>query len=161
MRLQCPVCYLHWHLLYSVKNTCCCNTITTFINIHHVKTTRTHYMNYLWYTVSFVWVDGLCFSTLCLVILTIYPMKYTRGFVVICFVSFILFVLEYIYQCPSRLRYWHISVIHWGLYLSLPVNRPWQQGSWGQHGAHLGPTGPRCAPCWPHEPCYLGMHTRW
>ena len=26
----------------------------------------------------------------------------------------------------------------------------------GQHGAHLGPTGPRQAPCWPHEPCYLG-----
>ena len=30
------------------------------------------------------------------------------------------------------------------------------QGSWGQHGAHLGPTGPRWAPCWPHELCYLG-----
>ena len=24
-----------------------------------------------------------------------------------------------------------------------------------QHGAHLGPTGPRWAPCWPHAPCYL------
>ena len=24
------------------------------------------------------------------------------------------------------------------------------------HGAHLGPTGPRWAPCWPYEPCYLG-----
>ena len=24
-------------------------------------------------------------------------------------------------------------------------------------GAHLGPTGPRRAPCWPHEPCYQGM----
>ena len=33
---------------------------------------------------------------------------------------------------------------------------PWYQGSWGQHGAHLGPTGPRWAPCWPHEPCCLG-----
>ena len=33
----------------------------------------------------------------------------------------------------------------------------WQQGSWGQHGAHLGPTGPRCAPCWPHELRYLGL----
>ena len=30
--------------------------------------------------------------------------------------------------------------------------------SWGQHGAHLGPTGPRWAPCWPHELCYLGRH---
>ena len=23
-----------------------------------------------------------------------------------------------------------------------PTDLPWQQGSWGQHGAHLGPTGP-------------------
>ena len=28
--------------------------------------------------------------------------------------------------------------------------------SWGQHGAHPGPVGPRWAPCWPHEPCYQG-----
>ena len=28
-----------------------------------------------------------------------------------------------------------------------------QQGSWGQ------PTGPRWAPCWPHELCYLGFYT--
>ena len=26
----------------------------------------------------------------------------------------------------------------------------------GPTWAHLGPTGPRWAPCWPHEPCYLG-----
>ena len=25
-----------------------------------------------------------------------------------------------------------------------------------QHGAHLGPVGPRWAPCWSHEPCYQG-----
>ena len=31
-----------------------------------------------------------------------------------------------------------------------------EQSSWGQHGAHLGPTGPRWAPRWPHEPCYQG-----
>ena len=24
------------------------------------------------------------------------------------------------------------------------------------HGAHLGPLGPRWAPCWPYEPCYQG-----
>ena len=30
--------------------------------------------------------------------------------------------------------------------------------SMGQHGAHLGPTGPRWAPCWPHELCYLGIY---
>ena len=34
---------------------------------------------------------------------------------------------------------------------------PWYQGSWGQHGAHLGTTGPRWAQCWPHEHCYLGI----
>ena len=33
---------------------------------------------------------------------------------------------------------------------------PRQQSSWGQHGAHLGPVGPRWAPCWPHEPYYQG-----
>ena len=36
-------------------------------------------------------------------------------------------------------------------------NYPWYQGSWGQHGAHLGPTGPRWAPCRPYEPFYLGL----
>ena len=41
---------------------------------------------------------------------------------------------------------------HW----VLMICSPWKQGSWGQHGVHLGPTGPRWAPCWPHELCYLG-----
>ena len=27
------------------------------------------------------------------------------------------------------------------------------------HGAHLGPTGSRWVPCWPHELCYLGPHS--
>ena len=26
------------------------------------------------------------------------------------------------------------------------------------HGDHLGPTGPRWAPCWPHEPLYRGCY---
>ena len=29
--------------------------------------------------------------------------------------------------------------------------------TWGPPGAHLGPPGPRWAPCWPHEPCYLSI----
>ena len=33
-----------------------------------------------------------------------------------------------------------------------------QQGSCGQHRAHLGPVGPRWAPCRPHEPRYPGRH---
>ena len=36
--------------------------------------------------------------------------------------------------------------------------QPRKQGSWGQHGAHLGPVGPRWSPCWPHEPCYQGVY---
>ena len=36
------------------------------------------------------------------------------------------------------------------------IKVPWLQGSWGQHGAYLGPTWPRWAPCGPREPCYLG-----
>ena len=34
-----------------------------------------------------------------------------------------------------------------------------EQSSWGQHGAHLGPVGPRWAPYCPHEPCYQGSYT--
>ena len=30
-----------------------------------------------------------------------------------------------------------------------------------QHGAHLGPTGPRRALCWPHALCYLGTWHVW
>ena len=35
---------------------------------------------------------------------------------------------------------------------------PWYKDSWSQHGAHLGPTGPRWATCWPHELCYRGQY---
>ena len=31
------------------------------------------------------------------------------------------------------------------------------QVAWGHHGAPLGPTGSRWAPCWPDEPCHLGF----
>ena len=36
---------------------------------------------------------------------------------------------------------------------------PDRKSSWGQHGAHLGPTGPRWAPCWLRELCYLSGFT--
>ena len=39
---------------------------------------------------------------------------------------------------------------------SPPQPSPQIAKSMGQHGAHLGPVGPRWAPCWPHKPCYLG-----
>ena len=38
---------------------------------------------------------------------------------------------------------------------------PRKQSSWGQHGAQLGPVGPRWAPCWPHEPCYHDALPEW
>ena len=47
----------------------------------------------------------------------------------------------------NKLAQWYLRIKTW---------IPWTQSSWGQHGAHLRPTGPRWAPCWPHEPCYLG-----
>ena len=40
--------------------------------------------------------------------------------------------------------------------ITLKPNITKQQSSWCQHGAHLGPVGPRWDPCWPHEYCYKG-----
>ena len=36
---------------------------------------------------------------------------------------------------------------------------PRYQASWGQYGAHLVPIGPRLAPYWFHELCYLGDYS--
>ena len=56
----------------------------------------------------------------------------------------------------------HIKKRMWLLIRAFISNIPWEQGSWGQHGAHLGPTGPRWAPSWPHELfCYLGSSLIW
>ena len=49
-----------------------------------------------------------------------------------------------------------------GLYIEMGPSSfclaiPRYQGSRGPHGAHLGPVGPRWAPCGPHEPCYQGL----
>ena len=35
------------------------------------------------------------------------------------------------------------------------MKQPIKQDSWRQHGAYLGPTGPRQDQCWLHQPCYL------
>ena len=43
-------------------------------------------------------------------------------------------------------------------WLSARSRHPRQQGSWGLHGAHLGPVGPRRASCWPHKACYRGRY---
>ena len=47
-----------------------------------------------------------------------------------------------------------------GQYMPTNIIHPCYQGSWGQHGVHLGTTGPRWAPCWPHEPCCRGWYFR-
>ena len=58
--------------------------------------------------------------------------------------------------CVSLFEWAVLYAISWLTMLiwSFPVRfwcyDPWLQGSWGQHGAHLGPTGPRWVPCWPH-----------
>ena len=60
---------------------------------------------------------------------------------------------------------WIIFIIHdsevtmfslciFGVFL-LVCHDPWCQGWWDQYGVHLGPTGPRWAPCWSHQPGYL------
>ena len=56
---------------------------------------------------------------------------------------------------PMYTAMWYIKVV---ANTGNCQGRPREQRSWGQYGAHLGPLGPRWAPCWPHEPCYQGMH---
>ena len=68
---------------------------------------------------------------------------------------------------PSMVEGWvvHVTFV-WSVYhvdsellADHRSSLPKWQSSWGQHGAHLGPVGPSWAPCWPHEPCYQGLHT--
>ena len=75
--------------------------------------------------------------------------------------------------------YHHLCWIHFYLPLSFRVAQPYQCNVWlqiapvpvpevhtqkakfmGPTWAHLGPVGPRWAPCWPHETCYEGRLTR-
>ena len=49
--------------------------------------------------------------------------------------------------------------------MAILINTAWNtklfprlQSLWGQHGAYLGPVGPRWVPCWPHEPSYRGLY---
>ena len=47
-----------------------------------------------------------------------------------------------------------LHMVHWSTVVSL-ITR-----FMGPTWAHLGPVGPRWAPCRPHEPCYLGWYDR-
>ena len=61
-------------------------------------------------------------------------------------------------------QYWTVPVILLNFVILVDVDQldkytvdpNTSQIAWGQHGVHLGTTGPRWTPCWPHEPCYLG-----
>ena len=56
----------------------------------------------------------------------------------------------------------HCQRIRWfgGIYYGKILSNnyyPRYQDSWGQHGAHLCPVGPRWTPFWPHESWYQGQ----
>ena len=55
---------------------------------------------------------------------------------------------------------WIKKALHIGI-KRLCMGVPWEQSLWVQHGAHLGPTGPRWALCWPHKLCYLAGSPQW
>ena len=60
-------------------------------------------------------------------------------------------ILMLMVWCKRKVHCYFFSIIMESL--QWPNNYPDSK----VHGAHLGPTGPRWAPCWPHELCYLGM----
>ena len=45
---------------------------------------------------------------------------------------------------------------HWQI-MRYPDSKTHGANMGANMGAQLGPTGPRCVPCWSHEPCYLGI----
>ena len=52
----------------------------------------------------------------------------------------------------------HQQAWYWSHHFSISLIAMFMGPTW----AHLGPTGPRWAPCWPHELCYLGLFSwRW
>ena len=53
-------------------------------------------------------------------------------------------------------RTWHLGACRWLATSSHTLIARFMGPTWG----HLGPTGPRWAPCWPHELCYLGSDDR-
>ena len=67
-------------------------------------------------------------------------------------------LLTWFNKLRSRRKGCHIAIFPIRLTIGSGTepSRPRLQSSWGQHGAHLGPVGPRWAPCWPHEPYYQG-----
>ena len=65
----------------------------------------------------------------------------------------IIIILRPLNFYTSRWVWWQWSCCNWETAL---ITR-----FMAQHGAHLGPTGPRWAPCWPHAPCYLSNLENW
>ena len=54
--------------------------------------------------------------------------------------------------------FWHSVPNRWAVMGNIVPNALSEQVLGKQHGAHLGPTGPRWAPCWPHGLCYRGLY---
>ena len=73
-------------------------------------------------------------------------------------------ILSYQYENPIR-KIRHSYLYDENLYTwkdSLTVERVprWSNPDSKVHGAHLGPVGPRWAPCGPHEPFYQGTYSK-
>ena len=79
-------------------------------------------------------------------------------------VPFVNFNVEiFMILCKLLLNHWnHINIWQVSPRLSCSnacqILAPQIARFMGLHGAHLGTTGPRWAPCWPHEPYYQGRY---
>ena len=73
------------------------------------------------------------------------------------------------FEIFARVSYWYMHI--WNLFYlwlirfqrladDIVLILPWYQVAWGQHGAHLGSTGPKWAPCGLHENCNPIMGSR-
>ena len=65
-------------------------------------------------------------------------------------------LLRWINFNPSMDKWFHAQESMWGNHLTILKHQRCNHRRLEIDGAHLGPTGPRWAPCWPHDPCYLG-----
>ena len=123
-----------------------------------------------WVNVSRKFITTVSITTLkqstaypwaCLAVNTVYEQQPTNDF--ICIVPFQKIKIFSQYCISSRHWLdWNSFWFNWKMVNHKMVSKtaqllqPRYQSSWDQHGAHLGPVGPRWAPSWPHAPCYQG-----
>ena len=77
----------------------------------------------------------------------------------ICIWKFLIQNDIYPYEFSKPLYHWYQPGIWWSFFGELQIYP--DSSSWGQHGADLGPVGPRWAPCWPHEPLLSRQFMSW